>query len=202
VIKEPIAEVNAKTDFHIVVEYQRTNRQVTRLRFIVPAHLQLPDAAYKAGSAVCGPGRHALQWLKALQEVGLADTGCLENLAGWIRVYRSPEATNQAVILRLLNEKIPPAKASANGKVKSRTGFYSNAIRRTTLILSSKQAQTRPKSGKHAKRRRLSRKRNAWSGSARRGGSCSTPGGAGGSCMSSGRWRRTSGGSPVSTGSV
>src|SRR5262249_40070841 len=53
VIKEPIEEVNAKTDFQITVEYQRMNRQVIAVRFKFRRILQLPAQHAKQATGGC-----------------------------------------------------------------------------------------------------------------------------------------------------
>jgi len=71
VIKEPIEEVNAKTDFQITVEYQRINRQVTAVRFKFRRNLQLPTQHTKQATLFADL-EDMPAVVKALQEAGLA----------------------------------------------------------------------------------------------------------------------------------
>src|SRR2546430_9577090 len=69
VIKEPIEEVNAKTDFQITVEYQRINRQVTAVRFKFRRILQLPTPQTKQATLFADL-EDMPAVVKALQEAG------------------------------------------------------------------------------------------------------------------------------------
>src|SRR5262249_32762691 len=129
VIKEPIEEVNAKTDFHITVEYQRKNRQVTAVRFKFRRILQLPKQSTKQ-AALFADEEDMPAVVKALQEAGLATQDAWKI---WQDGFECVEFGKRPVnddFETYIQEKIHLLQYQPAGKIKSKTGFLLDAIRK------------------------------------------------------------------------
>jgi hypothetical protein len=161
VIKEPIEEVNAKTDFQITVEYQRINRQVTAVRFKFRRILQLPTQPTK--QAALFPHQEAMPAVvKALQEAGLATQDAWKIWQDGYEYVESGKRPTGSDFETYIQEKIHLLQHQPEGKIKNKTGFLIDAIRKNYANAEFEQARRVQKSQEQAQERRpSSRKRSA-----------------------------------------
>ena len=129
VIKEPIEEVNAKTDFQITVEYQRMNRQVIAVRFKFRRILQLPTQHTKQATLFADL-EDMPAVVKALQEAGLASQDAWKIWQDGFEYVESGTRPSGGDFETYIQEKIHLLQHQPEGKIKSKTGFLLDAIRK------------------------------------------------------------------------
>jgi len=135
IIKEPIAEINRVADYGVSVNYQRSGRKVTALKFKIRRIITLPGAA-------AGPGKLFLAEdmpliVRLLQDAGLSSSDAWDiSQRGWTFVVDDairpvdPGEAPEAAFVRYIREKIHLLKRrQTSGKVDNRTGFLREAIR-------------------------------------------------------------------------
>jgi hypothetical protein len=129
VIKEPIEEINTRTDLNVTVAYQRHRRRVCALKFKIQRVLEAPIEAGVQGD-LFQPRDDMPPVVSALREAGLASA---DAWAIWqqgtdcIEAADKPEAEAFDAYIR---EKIDLLKRrQAQGKVASATGFLLSAIK-------------------------------------------------------------------------
>lgn len=153
VIKEPIEEVNAKTDFHISVEYLRKNRQVTAVRFKFRRILQLPTQDTKQ-AVLFADLEDMPAVMKALQEAGLTMQDAWKIWQDGFEYVESGRRPASGDFETYIQEKIHLLKHQPEGKVKSRTGFLLDAIRKNYANAEFEQARRAQESGKKIQERK------------------------------------------------
>src|SRR5262252_6728775 len=129
VIKEPIEEVNAKTDFLITVEYQRKNRQVTAVRFTFRRILQLPMQP-TAQAALFASDDDMPVVVKMLHDAGLAAQDAWKIWQDGFACVESGKRPAGGDFETYIQEKIHLLEHQPAGKIKSTTGFLLDAIRK------------------------------------------------------------------------
>ena len=129
VIKEPIEEVNAKTDFQITVEYQRRNRQVIAIRFKFRRMLQLPLQPTNQPT-LFGDQANMPTVVKVLQAAGLATQDAWKIWQDGFEGVESGKRPSGRDFETYIQEKIHLLQHQPEGKIKSRTGFLLDAIRK------------------------------------------------------------------------
>jgi Initiator Replication protein len=135
IIKEPIAEINRVSDFCVAVNYRRSGRKVTALKFKIRRIATLPGAA--AGQGKLFPAEEMPLVVRLLKEVGLSSSDAWDIYQrGW--AFVADDATRpvdagedpEAAFVRYIREKIHLLKRrQASGKVDNSTGFLLEAIR-------------------------------------------------------------------------
>jgi len=149
VIKEPIEEVNAKTDFQITVEYQRINRQVTAVRFKFRRILQLPTPRTKQ-AALFADLEDMPAVVQALQEAGLATQDAWKIWQDGFESVESGKRPSGGDFETYIQEKIHLLQHQPEGKIKSKTGFLLDAIRKNYAHAEFEQVRRAQTSRKHA----------------------------------------------------
>src|SRR5262252_9605099 len=152
VIKEPIEEVNAKTDFQITVEYQRMNRQVTAVRFKFRRILQLPAQPVKQATLFADM-EDMPAVVKALQEAGLATQDAWKIWQDGFEYIEPGKRPSVGDFETYIQEKIHLLQHQPEGKIKSKTGFLLDAIRKNYANAEFEQARCAQKSRKQAQER-------------------------------------------------
>jgi len=135
IIKEPIAEINRVSDFLVSVNYQRSGRKVTALKFKIRRIITLPGAA--AGQGKLFPAEDMPLIVRLLKDVGLSSSDAWDIYQrGWAFVVDDatrtvdPGEDPEAAFVRYIREKIHLLKKrQASGKVDNSTGFLREAIR-------------------------------------------------------------------------
>ncbi|HSX81426.1 MAG TPA: replication initiation protein, partial [Candidatus Saccharimonadia bacterium] len=153
VIKEPIEEVNAKTDFHITVEYQRKHRQVTAIRFKFRRILQLPTQQTKQATLFTDL-EDMPAVVKVLQEAGLATQDAWKIWQDGFEYVESGRRPSGGDFETYIQEKIHLLQHQPEGKIKSRTGFLLDAIRKNYANAEFEQARRVQKSVVQAQERK------------------------------------------------
>jgi hypothetical protein len=130
VIKEPLAEINRVTDFQVEAAYRRSGRKVEAVRFTLRRIRPLPGQQTK--QAVLFPDPEALPVVvQALHEAGLAVQDAWDV---WQRGFEGVEAgkrpPGEPSFETYIQEKIHLLQQQPAGKVKSKTGFLLDAIKR------------------------------------------------------------------------
>jgi hypothetical protein len=138
VIKEPVAEINRVTDFHVAVEYRRKGRgdKVIAVKFRIRRVLD----ARKLGKGTLSlfPELEDMPLaIKILKEAGLSPKDAWEIWQtgfDWVEADHRPDNAGQdkeGAFLQYVREKVDLLKRrQASGKVENRTGFLMEAIRR------------------------------------------------------------------------
>jgi hypothetical protein len=136
IIKEPIAEINRVSDFFVSVNYRRSGRKVTALKFTIRRITTLPEAA--AGQGKLFPAMEDMPLVvRLLRDVGLSSGDAWDIYQrGWAIVANGatrpvdPGEDAEAAFIRYIREKIHLLKRrQASGKVDNSTGFLLEAIR-------------------------------------------------------------------------
>jgi hypothetical protein len=136
IIKEPIAEINRVSDFFVSVNYRRSGRKVTALKFTIRRITTLPEAA--AGQGTLFPAMEDMPLVvRLLRDVGLSSGDAWDIYQrGWAIVANGatrpvdPGEDAEAAFIRYIREKIHLLKRrQASGKVDNSTGFLLEAIR-------------------------------------------------------------------------
>ena len=153
VIKEPIEEVNAKTDFQITVVYQRINRQVTAVRFKFRRILQLPTPHTKQATLFADL-EDLPAVVKALQEAGLATQDAWKIWQDGFEYVESGKRPSVGDFETYIQEKIHLLQHQPEGKIKSKTGFLLDAIRKNYANAEFEQVRRAQESRKQAQERK------------------------------------------------
>jgi plasmid replication initiation protein len=153
VIKEPIEEVNTKTDFQITVEYQRINRQVTAVRFKFRRILQLPTQPPKQATLFADL-EDMPAMVKALQEAGLASQDAWKIWQDGFEYVEAGKRPSVGDFETYIQEKIHLLQHQPDGKIKSKTGFLLDAIRKNYANAEFEQVRRAQKSRKQAQQRK------------------------------------------------
>ena len=122
IIKEPIAEINRVSDFRVSVNYRRSGRKVTALKFKIRRIATLPGAA--AGQGKLFPAEEMPLVVRLLKEAGLSSSDAWDIYhRGW--AFVEDDATRpidagedqEAAFVRYIREKIHLLKRrQASGK--------------------------------------------------------------------------------------
>jgi len=135
IIKEPLEEINRVSDFLVSVNYRRSGRKVTALKFTIRRVTTLPGAV--AGQGKLFPVEDMPLVVRLLRDVGLSSSDAWDIYhRGWAFVAdnatRPADAgeDTEAAFVRYVREKIHLLKRrQASGKVGNSTGFLLEAIR-------------------------------------------------------------------------
>src|SRR5919108_6203172 len=127
VVKEPLREINAVTDFEVTVEYKRQGRKVIAVKFRMRRILLLPSQSTE---------QHGLFLDKDMPEIAkeLMDTGLSEHDAldvwhqgfNYVRADKRPKDVEYDTYIR---EKIHLLKKQDTGKIRNKAGFLLKAIK-------------------------------------------------------------------------
>jgi hypothetical protein len=136
VIKEPVAEINRVTDFHVAVDYQKRSRKVAAVKFRMRRVVDARELG--KGTMPLFPDLEDMPLaVNILKEAGLSPKDAWEIWqSGFDGVEASArpevvEGDEEAAFLRYVQEKLDLLKRrQALGKVESRTGFLLDAIRK------------------------------------------------------------------------
>ena len=142
VIKEPIEEINSKTDFYIAVEYTRKKRRVVSVKFRFRRILPIGIESTKQ-PALFPVYEDMPDIVKQLAEIGFAIHTAWEI---WQRGFDQVDAEKRPQGIEFddyVQEKIALLNAQRAGQVRSPTGFVREAIQKNyTLIPVSSEAKT------------------------------------------------------------
>jgi hypothetical protein len=138
VIKEPVAEINRVTDFHVAVDYQRKGRgdKVVAVKFRIQRVLDARELG--KGTLSLFPDLEDMPLaIKILKEAGLSAKDAWQIWqAGfdWVEADQRPESAGEdeeGAFLHYIREKVDLLKRrQASGKVENSTGFLMEAIRK------------------------------------------------------------------------
>jgi len=129
VIKEPIAEINRKTDFNVTVEYQRKSRKVVAVKFKIRRELQIPGNG-DVQASLFPDDEDQPPIVRELKQAGLA---ARDAWSVWQQGFdyvdddMRPTGIEFDVYIR---EKIHLLMKQGPGKIKNRKGFLLQAIRK------------------------------------------------------------------------
>jgi hypothetical protein len=134
IIKEPIAEINRVSDFLVAVNYRRSGRRVTALKFKIRRITTLPGTA---GQGRLFPAEEMPLVVRLLKDAGLSPSDAWDVYQrGWAFVVDDaiwpvhPGEEAEASFVRYIREKIHLLKRrQASGRVDNSTGFLLEAIR-------------------------------------------------------------------------
>jgi hypothetical protein len=135
VIKDPVAEINRITDFHVEVEYKRESRKVVAIKFKMQRELELPH--YDTKQSTLFPDLDDMPVsVKVLKDAGLSAHEAWEI---WQQGFNGVDVDKrpvnisddpEAVFTQYVREKVHLLKRrKEQGKVKNATGFLLKAIR-------------------------------------------------------------------------
>jgi hypothetical protein len=135
IIKEPIAEINRVSDFFVSVNYRRSGRKVTALKFTIRRITMLPGAI--AGQGKLFPAEDMPLVVRLLRDAGLSSGDAWDIYQrGWAFVVDNatwpiePGEDAEAAFIQYIREKIHLLKRrQASGKVDNSTGFLLEALR-------------------------------------------------------------------------
>lgn len=127
VIKDPIDEINKKTDFSLAVEYRRKKRKIDAVKFRVRHVLPVPQ--HGTSQSVLFPDDGLPDIVRELMKLGLSehDAGDIwQKQFDCVNVDRRPKDIPFDTYVR---EKIHLLNQQDRGKVRNKTGFLLTAIK-------------------------------------------------------------------------
>jgi hypothetical protein len=131
VIKEPLAEINSVTDFQVDVEYHRNGRKVEAVRFKLRRVLQIPTQSAKQEMLFSNLEEMMPAVVKALKDAGLSMQDAWEIWQkGFTYVESDRRPPAEIDFETYIQEKVHLLNHQQAGRVKSRTGFLLNAIKK------------------------------------------------------------------------
>ena len=159
VIKEPIEEINDRTDLNVAVEYQRKNRKIVAFKFKIRRHLLL-----ETNDPIQPELFPNLEDMPAVvQELMSAGLGSQDAWEVWQQGFEYVNVSERPKDIKFepyIREKIDLLKRrQANGKVDSVTGFLLAAIKRNYanpefMRMIEKEQQTKRSRGEAKQARR------------------------------------------------
>src|SRR3989454_4020314 len=154
VIKTPVEEINRVTDFRVAVVYKREHRKVTGVKFKVRRVFEMPVTAVTRTLPLFPALEDMPEVVRELKTVGLSTVDAWEIWQQgfeYVELGRRPADVDFETYIQ---EKIHLLKHQPEGKVKSKTGFLLDAIRKNYANAAFEQARRAQASRKRIQERK------------------------------------------------
>ncbi len=127
VVKEPLREINAVTDFDVTVEYKRQGRKVIAVKFRMRRILLLPSQSTEQRGLFLDKDMPEIA--KELMNTGLSEHDALDVWHQGFNYVRADKRPKDMEYETYIREKIHLLKKQDTSKIRNKTGFLLKAIK-------------------------------------------------------------------------
>jgi hypothetical protein len=154
VIKTPVEEINRVTDFRVAVDYKREHRKVIGIKFKVRRVFETPVTEVVRTLSLFPDLEDMPIVVRELKTVGLSTADAWKIWQDGFEYVESGRRPASGDFEAYIQEKIHLLQHQPEGKVKSRTGFLLDAIRKNYANAEFEQARRAQESGKKIQERK------------------------------------------------
>ena len=154
VIRIPVEEINRVTDFRVALDYRRVHRKVTSVKFKVRRVFEMPVTAVTHTLPLFPALEDMPEVVQELKTVGLSTVDAWEIWQQGFEYVESGRRPADVDFETYIQEKIHLLKHQPEGKVKNKTGFLLDAIRKNYANAEFEQARRAQESRRRLQERK------------------------------------------------